>query len=108
MAKKNKILVVIAGKNFKSIKDCLQEYDDLIVRQVDVNKNIDKIEKCDILIPTMTHIGKDIIEGIKKLKLIQQWGAGLEGIDVDAATKKGIAVANVPTNGTYNAESVAE
>lgn len=108
MEKKNKILVVIAGKNFRSIKDCLHEYDDIIVTQVDVNKNIEKIEKCDVLIPTMTSIGKDIIDRAKKLKLIQQWGAGLEGIDVDVATKRGIAVANVPTNGTYNAESVAE
>ena len=108
MKKNRKIIVVIAGKNFNSIRDCLSEYANIIVKQVDVNKNIERIEKCDVLIPAMTPINKDIINRAKHLKLIQQWGAGLEGIDIDAATKRGIAVANVPTNGTYNAESVAE
>jgi phosphoglycerate dehydrogenase-like enzyme len=37
----------------------------------------------------------------------QQWGAGLEGVDVDAAKRKGVFVANVPATGG-NAEAVAE
>jgi phosphoglycerate dehydrogenase-like enzyme len=40
-------------------------------------------------------------------RLVQQWGAGLEGVDRTAAHEKGIAVANVPATGG-NAESVAE
>lgn len=35
-------------------------------------------------------------------------GACLEGVDIDAATARGITVANVATAGTGNAESVAE
>jgi len=56
----------------------------------------------------MTTIDSSIMQNAANLKLIQQWGSGLEGVDIDEATKRGIAVANVPTAGTYNAESVAE
>ena len=48
------------------------------------------------------------MDRIRGLKLIQQWGTGLEGVEVKAATQRGIAVANVPSAGSGNAESVAE
>ncbi|HSV32348.1 MAG TPA: hypothetical protein VLH40_10085 [Atribacteraceae bacterium] len=62
----------------------------------------------DVLIPAMARIDREMICRGKNLRLIQQWGAGLEGVDREAATELGIAVANVPTAGTGNAESVAE
>ena len=40
-------------------------------------------------------------------RLIQQWGSGLEGVDLAAARARGIRVANVPASGN-NADSVAE
>src|SRR5258708_12694295 len=40
-------------------------------------------------------------------RIVQQWGAGLGGVDLEAGREKGISVANVPANGA-NAESVAE
>lgn len=42
------------------------------------------------------------------LKLQQQWGAGLEGIDFAACQELGIAICNTPSRGTGNAEGVAE
>jgi phosphoglycerate dehydrogenase-like enzyme len=108
MSKKNKILLVVAGRNFKTIKDYLKEFEDIETSLIDVNKDFKKLEACEILIPAMTRIDKDIMKRAKNLKLIQQWGAGLEGVEIEEATKRGIAVANVPTAGTYNAESVAE
>ena len=62
----------------------------------------------EVLIPTMSRIDGSLMDCIAGLRLIQQWGAGLEGVDVEAASRRGIAVANVPTPGTGNAESVAE
>jgi phosphoglycerate dehydrogenase-like enzyme len=41
------------------------------------------------------------------IRLIQQWGAGIEGVDLAAARERGIPVANVPAMGG-NADSVAE
>jgi lactate dehydrogenase-like 2-hydroxyacid dehydrogenase len=54
----------------------------------------------------MQRVGAEAIQA-GTFRLVQQWGAGLEGVDVDAARRKGVFVANVPATGD-NAESVAE
>jgi phosphoglycerate dehydrogenase-like enzyme len=64
--------------------------------------------EASVLIPAMARIDGQIMDRISGLRLIQQWGAGLEGVDVNAAAERHIAVANVPSAGTGNAESVAE
>jgi len=61
-----------------------------------------------VLIPAMAPIDGALMDQIAGLRLIHQWGAGLEGVDIAAASARAIAVANVPTAGTGNAESVAE
>jgi phosphoglycerate dehydrogenase-like enzyme len=40
--------------------------------------------------------------------MIHQFGVGLEGVDIPAATRRGIFVCNVPADVTPNAESTAE
>jgi len=65
------------------------------------------VRNADVLIPMMTRIDAALIS-ITSARLIQQWGAGLEGVDVDAASARGIYVANVPSDLTPNAESTAE
>lgn len=62
----------------------------------------------DVVIPTMTRISTELIATADRLKLIQQVGAGVEGVDIDAARRAGIAVANVPSDVSGNADSVAE
>lgn len=61
----------------------------------------------DVLIPTVSRIGEDALRS-PHLKLVQQYGAGLDSVDIPAASRYGIPVANVPTAGTGNAESCAE
>ncbi len=61
----------------------------------------------DVLIPTVSPIGSAALRS-PRLKLVQQYGAGLDSVDIPTATAAGIYVANVPTAGTGNAESVAE
>jgi phosphoglycerate dehydrogenase-like enzyme len=61
-----------------------------------------------ILVPLMSRISGADMDRVGGLRLIQQWGAGLEGVDVAAASARGIAVANVPTSQSGGAESVAE
>ncbi|MDJ0391683.1 2-hydroxyacid dehydrogenase [Roseomonas sp. E05] len=61
-----------------------------------------------VVVPLMTRIDGAVMDRIDGLKLIQQWGAGLEGVDLAAATARGIAVGNVASTATGNAESVAE
>lgn len=61
----------------------------------------------NVLIPTIIPIGKAELQ-LPDLKLVQQFGAGLDTVDIPAATRNGVYVANVPAAGTGNAESVAE
>ncbi|KAL9685791.1 hypothetical protein QQ045_023244 [Rhodiola kirilowii] len=53
-------------------------------------------------------LSADIISCAKKMKLIMQFGVGLEGVDVNAATSHGIKVARIPSDVTGNAASCAE
>lgn len=59
----------------------------------------DVIEACrdaDALINQYAPIGRKVIEALEKCKVITRYGVGVNTIDLDAATEKGICVANVP------------
>jgi phosphoglycerate dehydrogenase-like enzyme len=60
----------------------------------------------DVLIPKMQRVDASSIDA-SGARLIQQSGAGLEGVGLEAAKARGIAVANLPASGG-NADSVAE
>mgnify|MGYP003346395981 FL=1 len=62
--------------------------------------------QADVLIPLMSRIDAAAMDA-GNVRLIQQWGAGIEGVDLNAARERGIPVANVPAAGG-NADSVAE
>jgi len=59
----------------------------------------------DYLICSGVVIGEDVPARAPNLRLIQKWGAGIDGIDLVAAEQASIAVANVPGG---NATAVAE
>ncbi|MCD6295537.1 MAG: 2-hydroxyacid dehydrogenase [Deltaproteobacteria bacterium] len=69
---------------------------------------VDTLKGFDILIPTMCSITRKLLEQSDGLRLIQQCGAGLELVDLKAANDMNIRVANVPTDISGNADSVAE
>src|SRR4051794_9153590 len=64
--------------------------------------------EADVVVPLMTRVDGEFMDRVEGLRLIQQWGAGLEGVDVVAATERGIPVGNVPSSTSGNAGSVAE
>jgi phosphoglycerate dehydrogenase-like enzyme len=61
----------------------------------------------DVLIPAITPLGVAELS-LPKLKLVQQFGAGLDAVNIPVASENAVYVANVPAAGTGNAESVAE
>lgn len=69
---------------------------------------IDSLKGFDVLIPTMCPVTKELLESGDRLRLIQQCGTGLDAIDLEAARKLSIWVANVPTAVSGSADSVAE
>lgn len=56
------------------------------------------VQSCDVLVPTVTdRIDAEIINGASdRLKLIANFGAGVDHIDLEAARQRGIMVANTP------------
>jgi phosphoglycerate dehydrogenase-like enzyme len=69
---------------------------------------VERLAGAHVLIPTMALITEEILKTHDGLQLIQQCGSGLESVDVAAAKRMGIKVANVPTDISGNADSVAE
>lgn len=61
----------------------------------------------DVIVPYGAQIDRAVIEQ-GTFGLIQQFGVGLETVDIEAATERGVWVARVPSSQTGNAESVAE
>lgn len=64
-------------------------------------------QNADVLVPFGTSISRPELE-CSSVRLVQQLGAGMESVDIDAASQLGVYVANVPTDQTANAQSVAE
>lgn len=56
-----------------------------------------------ILVRSQTKITASIIENAKQLKVIGRAGVGVDNIDVDAATLKGVVVVNAPEGNTIAA-----
>lgn len=65
------------------------------------------IGHADVVIPAMGRVQAALMDAARP-RLIQQFGVGLEGVDLDAAAARGIPVANVPAGATGNAVAVAE
>ncbi len=61
----------------------------------------------DVIIPVMHNLEPDLIAHTRA-RLIQQWGVGLEVVDIPGASARGILVCNVPSDVSSNAESTAE
>jgi D-3-phosphoglycerate dehydrogenase len=68
---------VKTGLSPQELLEIIGEYDALIVR-------------------SSTKVTKELIERAKRLKVIGRAGAGVDNIDVEAATKRGIVVMNTP------------
>jgi hypothetical protein len=61
----------------------------------------------DVLIPALRRVDGPVMDAVRPA-LIQQFGAGLDGVDLEAATARRIPVAKVPGDQTGGAGSVAE
>ncbi len=78
--------------------------------EVDVKTDLKEDELCRIigdydalLVRSSTEVTAKVIEAGKRLKFIGRAGVGVDNIDMDAATRKGIIVANAPEGNTLAA-----
>jgi phosphoglycerate dehydrogenase-like enzyme len=65
------------------------------------------IPDADVVVPLGTQVDEPFIRQ-GTFGLIQQYGVGLETVDLEAATKNGVRVARIPSEESDNAASVAE
>ncbi len=56
-----------------------------------------------LVVRSQTQVSADVIEAGKKLQVIARAGVGVDNIDVEEATRRGIVVVNAPTGNTISA-----
>ncbi len=99
---KSKPLVLVTRKLPEQVEVRMMELFRTNINEKDIpltNKELILATKnSDVLVPTVTDvINAEVIRKFdKKLKLIANFGAGVDHIDIDAANKKGIIVTNTP------------
>lgn len=64
-----------------------------------------QVEDIDVLILGMFRVTESILAAAPRLRLIHQHGRGVDGVDLPSATRRGVAVVNVPGG---NSIAVAE
>ncbi|XP_048354837.1 D-3-phosphoglycerate dehydrogenase [Sphaerodactylus townsendi] len=63
-----------------------------------------EIRDCDgLIVRSATKVTADIINAAEKLQVIGRAGTGVDNVDVDAATRKGVLVMNTPTGNSLSA-----
>src|SRR5207302_7149374 len=55
-----------------------------------------------LIVRSQTQVGSDVLEAGKNLKVVGRAGAGVDNIDVDAATRRGVIVMNTPGGNTVS------
>jgi glyoxylate reductase len=97
-----KPLVIVTRKlpdaietRMRELFDARLNVDDVPMSQADL---IEAVQKADVLVPTVTDRidSKIIVRAGPNLKLIANFGTGVDNIDVKTALDKGIAVTNTP------------
>ncbi|MEM2178789.1 MAG: 2-hydroxyacid dehydrogenase [Candidatus Methanomethylicaceae archaeon] len=85
----------------------LSKYKDNLFDLIAFNRNINlknQVSDIDVLIPISQKVDEEVLINAHKLILIQQFGVGLETININAASKNGIYVAITPVNSVSVAE----
>ena len=103
------MIILFCGAGWKTAADRIRRrVTDFEFRMQDMDRPlVEQVADVDVIIPTMEKVTREIIEAAPNLKLIQQFGVGLEGVDKQAAKERGIYIANCAgANDVTVAESV--
>lgn len=101
-----KYKVLISDSLSKEAVEILQKEKEL---SVDVNTKLtpDELKKAikdydALVVRSSTKVTRDVLEAADKLKIVGRAGVGLDNVDVDAASKKGVIVVNTPAGNTIS------
>lgn len=94
---KPKVLITESLPLIEEEKRVLEEYADVKLAKSPAEDNlVAEVGDVDIIMVVYAKITRRIIDSAKKLKGIIRYGIGVDNIDIDAATARGIPIANVP------------
>lgn len=101
----SKPVVLIADKLAPSTVDALG--DAVEVRWVDgpnTSELLAAVPEADaLLVRSATTVTREVLEAAKNLKIVGRAGVGLDNVDIDAATERGVMVVNAPTSNIHSA-----
>lgn len=105
--------VLFCGKQFDSgfefTRQEISKYNfPIVVQNCEPVELITEVRNAAIIVPFMCRIGRDVLDAANELQMVMQFGVGLEGVDIEYATEKGIWVCNIPSEDCGNAQSCAE
>ena len=98
----NRTKVVLTRRFPEPVETRLKELFDVTLRDHDTPMSraelVDAVKTCDVLVPTITDkIDAGLLgQAGENLKLIANFGAGIDHIDVETARQRGILVSNTP------------
>jgi len=100
-----KIKVLVKEKIAQSGIDLLKEEFDVDVRlEMGADELKEEIGKYDaLIIRSATKVTEDILTNAANLKIVGRAGIGVDNVDIAAATKRGIIVANAPRSNMISA-----
>ena len=98
----NRTKVVLTRRLPEPVETRLKELFDVTLRDHDTPMSraelVDAVKTCDVLVPTITDkIDAGLLgQAGENLKLVANFGAGIDHIDVETARQRGILVSNTP------------
>lgn len=117
----NKCRVVFAGSNFQAglpfTLDALSSRNDHRLKEVveivhapTKEVLLQEAKSAHVVVPFMEPLSEEFFHPniSPQLRLAIQYGVGLERVNIDAATNAGVAISNVPGDGSRNAEATSE
>lgn len=105
MSQNSRPVVLIADKLAQSTVDALG--DSVEVRWVDGPNRpelLDAVKDADaLLVRSATTVDAEVLAAAPKLQIVGRAGVGLDNVDIETATARGVMVANAPTSNIHSA-----
>ena len=105
MSQNARPVVLIADKLAQSTVDALG--DSVEVRWVDGPNRAELLAAVGdadaLLVRSATTVDQEVLDAAPNLKIVGRAGVGLDNVDIDTATKRGVMVVNAPTSNIHSA-----
>lgn len=95
-------VLVADAINAEGLQPLLEFKDAIIIEKKVTDPDVDLGKIDALLVRSATKVTEALLERMPQLKIIARAGVGVDNIDVNAATKKGIIVVNAPDGNTIS------